>query len=376
MRISKKHLIKVISEQEVDEFAYRPLGTQDTSGKVSSARPIWFPGNENDDMPDGWELNPEKIEGNEKFYMYLNGKEEEQWIRDNQEFLDNLMEKTGKDFTIIAKNAQKYKPRNKEVGTSYIHSGTKMPVETRIKRELNSIVFSILGTPEVNQRLERLSIPEIRARDVKHLNRYGEMNNNRIQYQTHTFNSYESAIQFLNFAAARVSNKPIENKYKAYHLARQFNQRFSNWNETIKNDKVYQGKTDAYKLDKFGFDEDNLDVAVRMDLKIDGFLRRGMDSNQYEWRIIFSTKFGRKLHDARWMEGLQPDKNVTIIKTINNLEPGIDFDDENLTINNLQIRTGLIEGLNELKDKFFNEFKPIDTLKLAQFKQKDVTKVQ
>ena len=70
MRISKKNLLKVISEnQEMDEFAYRPLGTQDVSNKISSSKPIWFPGNENDDMPDGWELNPSKTIGQEKYYF-------------------------------------------------------------------------------------------------------------------------------------------------------------------------------------------------------------------------------------------------------------------------------------------------------------------
>ncbi len=374
MRISKKNLLKVISEnQEMDEFAYRPLGTQDVSNKISSSRPIWFPGNENDDMPDGWELNPTKTPGEEKYYMYLNGKAEEEWIAANQEFLDNLMEKTGKDFQIVDKTTTKYKPRNKQVGTSYVHSGINKPVKTKMKIELNRIVHQILATPEVSERLERLSIPDIRARETKHLNHYGEMSNERIQYQTHTFNSYLSANQFLNFVVARIQNKPIEQEHKSYHLARQFNQIYNNWDETIKNQQSYQGKTDAYKLDKFGMDENNLDVSVRMDLTINGRLKRAGETREYEWEIVFQTKFGRKLQDSRWLGSLNPDKNLKIRKTVN-LEPGIEFDDSRLTINNFDIRNALIEGLTELKDTFFNKYKPIDSLQLAQFKQTDVTK--
>ena len=374
MRISKKNLLKVISEnQEMDEFAYRPLGTQDVSNKVSSSKPIWFPGNENDDMPDGWELNPSKTPGEEKYYMYLNGKAEEEWIAANQEFLDNLMEKTGKDFQIVDKTTTKYKPRNKQVGTSYVHSGINKPVKTKMKIELNRIVHEILATPEVNERLERLSIPDIRARETKHLNHYGEMSNDKIQYQTHTFNSYLSANQFLNFVVARIQNKAIGQEHKAYHLARQFNQIYNNWDETIKNQQSYQGKTDSYKLDKFGMDESNLDVSVRMDLRISGYLKRAGDMRQYEWEIEFQTKFGRKLQDSRWLGSLNPDKNFKIKKSID-LQPGIEFDDSRLTINNFEIRNALIEGLTELKDTFFNKYKPIDSLQLAQFKRTDVTK--
>jgi hypothetical protein len=357
----------------MDEFAYRPLGTQDVSNKVSSSRPIWFPGNENDDMPDGWELNPSKTIGQEKYYMYLNGKAEEEWIAANQEFLDNLMEKTGKDFQIVDKTTTKYKPRNKQVGTSYVHSGINKPVKTKMKIELNRIVHQILATPDVNERLERLSIPDIRARETKHLNHYGEMSNERIQYQTHTFNSYLSANQFLNFVVARIQNKPIEQENKSYHLARQFNQIYNNWDETIKNQQSYQGKTDAYKLDKFGMDESNLDVSVRMDLTINGRLKRAGDVREYEWEITFQTKFGRKLQDSRWLGSLNPDKNLKIRKTVD-LEPGIEFDDSRLTINNFEIKNALIEALTELKDTFFNKYKPIDSLQLAQFKQTDVTK--
>jgi hypothetical protein len=377
MRISKKNLLKVISEnQEMDEFAYRPLGTQDVSNKVSSSRPIWFPGNENDDMPDGWELNPTKTPGEEKYYMYLNGKAEEEWIAANQEFLDNLMEKTGKDFQIVDKTTTKYKPRNKQVGTSYVHSGINKPVKTKMKIEINRIVHQILATPEVNARLERLSIPDIRARETKHLNHYGEMSNDKIEYQTHTFNSYLSANQFLNFVVARIQKAPIEMEHKSYHLARQFNQIYNNWDETVKNQQSYQGKTDAYKLDKFGMDENNLDVSVRMDLSITGYLRRQYgEIREFEWQIKFQTKFGRKLQDSRWLGSLNPDKNETITKRVT-LEPGIEFDDSRLTINNFEIRNALIEGLTELKDLFFKKFKPIDSLKLAEFKQTDVIKQQ
>ena len=86
-------------------------------------------------------------------------------------------------------------------------------------------------------KLEKLSIPEIRARDRKHLDRYGKVNNNRIEYATHTFNSYESSQQFLKFVTSRITGKETPEEFKSYHLARQFNKNYQRWEETRKNTK-------------------------------------------------------------------------------------------------------------------------------------------
>ena len=372
MRISKEQLIKVISEnQEVDEFALRPKGTQRTEHRVRQFKPLWFPGNDNDAMPDGWIVNKNKVAGEEQYFLYLNGKDQEEWEMDNAEFLEKLHQETGKEFTIMPKTATKEHPRNKQTGMSYVPSGEKKPVSTKLKIVINKLVNDILATPEVNARLEKLSIPMIRARDTKHLNRYGEMSNDKIVYETHSFNAYNSANQFLNFVVARIQNKPVSDQYKEYHLARQFNQVYANWSETTKNDKAYMGKTEAYKLDKYGMDPDNLDVAVRMDLKITGYLRRGGNANEFRWTITFNTRFGRKLTDSQWMGGLNPDKNKVIEKSVS-INPEAQIQEDKTILDDFAVRNALIEGLTELKDAFFNEYKPIQSLKLAQFRQSDV----
>ena len=73
------------------------------------------------------------------------------------------------------------------------------------------------------------------------------------------------------------------------------------------------------------------------------------------------------------MSGLSPDKNKVIVKTVD-LEPGVRFDDEETVLDNFEIKNALIEALSELRDVFFKEYKPIQTLKLANFKQSDVIK--
>ena len=381
--ISKKDLLVQLREQgEVDEFAYKAKGTQDISNKLAKFRAIYKPGNETK-TPDAWELKKlntaidpetnkkvkEVVPGSERIWIPLDGAELQAFIEANQEWLDSLSDKYGMEPELVAAKRTIDTPRNAKAGTSYQHSGAIKPAETKIKIELNRLVEEYLGNPEVSARLERLSIPEIKARDRQHLNRHGKIDNQQINYQTHTFNSYLSAKQFLAFVTARVTGKKLNDKYKSYHLARQFNQIYQNWEETKKNQLSYAGETDSYKLSKFGFDEDNLDVTVRMDLLITG----KMLDNQYLWTINFKTKFGRKLKDSRWLSSLELDKDKTIRKTVQ-LEPGVQFDDKNTIMDSLPIKTGLIEALDELRDIIMTKFKPVEMLNKATVKQYDITK--
>ena len=381
--ISKKDLLVQLQEQsDVDEMAYNPKGTQDTSDKVVAFRPIFRDGNTSE-IPDGFELNKINtvedpytgkkkkmaVQGEERIWIPLDGVELEAFKEANQEWLDSLTDKYGKSPELSPGKKLKYPPRNVKVGTSYQHSGINKPATTKIKIELNRTVEEYLGNPEVSARLERLSIPEVKSRDRKHLNRYGRVDNDQINYQTHTFNSYLSSTQFLKFVTARISGKKLEDEFKSYHLARQFNQNYMNWEETKKNSKRYVGKTASYMLDAYGFDEENLDVTVRMDLSIKG----QMLDNRYLWTVKFQTKFGRKLKEDRWVNGLTLDKELTIRKTAE-LEPGTQFDDKMTVMDSLPIKTSLIEALDELRDTIMTKFKPIETLKLANVKQYDITK--
>ena len=368
--ITKKDLLVQLKEQsEIDEFAYNAKGTQDTSNKIAKFRPI-FKSDNSTNIPDGWAINAEKVPGAERIWIPLDGQELEAFKEANREWLDNLSYVHGKEPELVAAKRVKDQPRNAKVGTSYQHSGNVKPSTTKIKIELNRLVNEYLGNPEVSARLERLSIPEVKSRDRKHLNRYGRVDNQQIVYQTHTFNSYQSSSQFLKFVTSRITNKPIEDPYKSYHLARQFNKQYMNWEETRKNNKQYLGKTPAYMLDAYGFDEDNLDVTVRMDLSIKGQLL----DNQYQWTVTFRTKFGRKLKEDRWVNnGLELDKDETIRKMAQ-LEPGTQFDDKITVMDSLPIKTALIEALDELRDKIMTEYKPVEMLKKANVKQYDITK--
>jgi hypothetical protein len=368
--ILKKDLIKVISEQqtEVDELAYKPKGTQDDGGRIRKFKPI-FKDDNNTDIPDGWAVNPNQIEGEERVIMYLNGSPLESFIEENQEMLNAILERIGEDKLCYEDaHAVKCQPRSAKFGTKYVHSGIKKPATTNIKIDLNRLIDHYLGNEEIQQKLERLSIPEIRARDRKHLDAYGKIDNTQVNYQTHTFNSYKSSNEFLQFVTARITGKPIEDQYRSYHLARQFNLDYRRWEETKKNKKEYQGKTPAYMLEKYGLDEENLDVTVRMDLIVKGVKSDG----SFLWTIVLRTKFGRKLQEDYRHGGLELDKDIQIIKRAE-FDTQTLFDDENTIMDNLAIKSALIEALDELRDTIM-KMKPIEALKNANIKQYDITK--
>lgn len=363
--ISKKELMEQL---EMGELAYKPKGTQDTSNKIPKFRPIFRQGNETD-IPDAWELNPTQEVGKGSLFVPTDCEEVQAFIENNKEWLDQLGMLTSLEPMLYSCKKTKYQPRNVKAGTTYVPSGASTSATTKIKTQLNKLVDEYMANPEMSAKLEKLSIPEVRSRDRKHLNKYGKVDNDKIVYETHTFNSYESSKQFLNFVMARISGKPIENKFKSYHLARQFNQVYMRWEETRKNQQNYLGKTDAYMLDRYGFDEDNLDVTVRMDFKIEGTKM----NNRYLWIINFKTKFGRKLKEERYIKGgLDLDKDITIRKEVE-FDASKEFDDKYTVLDSIEIKSALIEGLQELSEKIMT-MKPIETLKLANVKQSQITK--
>jgi hypothetical protein len=375
--ISKKDLLNVILETagEMDELALKQKGVQakrtdkETGAlKVNKFVPGWYPENDTD-IPDYWTINRTGVPGEEELVVPLGCDVLEDYIEKNRQRLDEAAEKTGLVPMLTPCGLTKYQPRSAKVGTAYVPSGKKKPAVTKIKIDLHRLVSEYLSTPEMVAKFDKLSIPAVEPRNEKHLNKYGEVSNDKVQYQTHSFNSYESSNQFLKFVTARVTNQPVSDDLKSYHLARQFNKNYANWHETRKNDKVYAGKTDAYMLDKYGFDEDNLDVTVRMDLAINGE-RRG---DSFLWSVKFNTKFGRKLKEENGISGgLQLDKEKIILKTAQ-IEPGTTFSDENTILDNLAIKTALIEALSELQE-YILSLKPIDTLKSANVKRTDITK--
>lgn len=377
MEFKKIDLINLIKESsEMEEMAYIPKGTQaqrtdPETGKViiPKAKPYWKEDN-NTDTPNYWLINPTQEEGKTRLIVPLDCDELMSFLEENSDWLDSIGVIHELQPELVKCKRGKYAPRNIPVGTSYVHSGKKQPIQTALRRELYPIIEKVLNSEDTKKRLEKLSIPQISVNDPKALNRFAKANNEEITYQTHSFESYYSSKQFLQAVTARISNKPIPEGIKAYNLARQYRNILKTWDEKTKNRKEYFGKTEKYKLEKHGLDPDNLDVTVRTDLSIFG---KNFGTN-YRWTIKFETKFGRKLQEERYMaSALKTDKSVTLTKEID-LKEDVEFTDDFTVLDYAPIREGLFELLVELKNKFFSEMKPIETLKLANIRAFDVTK--
>jgi hypothetical protein len=89
--------------------------------------------------------------------------------------------------------------------------------------------------------------------------------------------------------------------------------------------------------------------------------------------VVLRTKFCRKLQeDYRLNGGLELDKDIQITKRAE-FDSQTSFDDENTIMDNLAIKSALIEALDELRDTIM-KMKPIEALKNANIKQYDITK--
>jgi len=267
-------------------------------------------------------------------------------------------------------------------------TGEKQSEQENIKRIFNRIVESEFGNQTAegksfNEVLNKRSIPEINPLDRTHLDRYVEdWTNDKIEYRTHTYNAYNSGQDFLKSVLARI--KGVETpEMKTYYLARQFNKNYRNWEEDKKNQETYQGKTDVYKLDRRGYEELKLDVALKMVFEIVG-IKRG---DSFTWKISMRNKFGRKspeeysintrLKDVDYSVqlkegGILDDRSIGVTKTVQ-LDPEERIDSEKTVMAQLPVQLGLKEAIKDFK-KLVESLTPNSALKIANIRQYDVKK--
>jgi len=387
--IPKKILLNLIKESmsDMDEMAFRAKGVQgprkDKEGKyiIHKFIPVWKEGNPTPQggkgVPDAWIINPDRVEGGARLVVPIGCKELSEFINENKEWLDSLhILHRIKPELLNCRTKQNPtgmwtdQPRNVRLGTEYIPTGLHYDAEETIKRTMFAMIQYYLGDSEVNKKLEECSIPVIYARDEAHLDRHGIINNDEVNYQTHTYNAYEDDEQFYKFVISRMAGIDLGEDYKEYHLARQFNKIYNNWIETKKQKSEYKGKTEKYLLDKEGLDELNLSNVVRTDLKINGKLM----GDKYVWTLQFIVKYGSKLkEEPRIKGGLKLDKDIVINKTANVSPRTVSgerpfTDDPNIKnytiIDDGNIRNTLEECLEELRSRILSdEFSPIQSVR-------------
>jgi hypothetical protein len=313
--------------------------------------------------------------------LFTCGSDINQFIEEHSELMDELKEKFGVNLKWEQGNLPACQPRRKldvkplpgeegdeegPIDTSYIHSGENMSEGEKIKRKLFSIIDKEFGDQEFSEVLNKRSIPTIVARDRRHISMYGRYDNDKIKYETHNYNGYESLQDFLKAAIARVKGGDAP-EMKTYYLARQFNQNYRNWAADKKNQKQYAGKTDVYKLDAYGLEEKNIDVSIRMDFQITGE-RMG---ESFAWNVRMTNKIGKKMKEESGLRGGFLDDKIFQVSKTAQLDPRKQYGDSYTVMDDINVINSLMEAIEELKSQI-EAIDPKETLKVANVKQYQV----
>lgn len=319
----------------------------------------------------GWAINGTPI-------LFTCGADIGQFISENPELVKELKERFGLNLKWEQGNLAGCQPRRKmnlqsfpddeqdEVtpfDTTYIPSGEKMKAPEKIKRKLFSIIEKEFSNDEFSEVLNKRSIPTIIARDVKHISMYGRYDNDKIEYQTHNYNGYESLQDFLKAAIARVKGGETP-EIKTYYLARQFNQNYRLWAADTKNLKKYEGETEIYKLNRYGLEQTNLDVSIRMDFQITGEKM----GESFAWNVKMSNKIGKKMKEESGLRGGFLDDKIFQVSKTAQLNPTKQYGDSYTVMDDINVVNALMESIEELKSQI-EAVDPKETLKVANIKQ-------
>ena len=329
--------------------------------------------------------------------MVCGGEAMDSLIAENEEMVQQLKTEFP-DTTIFWSNEKKsvdlcYPPRRRNWSLSPIpgeaeqepHTAdtrgehVQRPAETTIKRLLNGAVVHVLGTPEVSERLNKCSIPSIRGRERAHINTYGEVDNRTIEYDTHNIHTYHDAADFIKAVRERISNKPVSVKFNESHLTRNYVKGNRKWNETRGlniyqwgNKVNYMGKTPGYGLNRLGLNPDDDAISVKSDLSIRG--HRDEVSHIFVWKVTFTIKFGDRL-DVDFGNNTRKLGEVKQLEVEQRVDydPSERFSDEHTIMDSRAIYQGLLSALEQLKEKFFKEIKPLQALGMPNIRQTDLS---
>ena len=267
----------------------------------------------------------------------------------------------------------------------YQASGETYDVQENIRRIFNPILREELGIEsdkgkQFNEVLSKRSIPSLNIGDPKFEDKHQDVwTNDLIKYRLLGFNLYKSAQDFLKAVVARIGGKETEQQTTTY-LARQFNTRYSNWEETKKNDKRYEGKTPVFNLDTKGYSELNLDVTMKMLFEITG----ERDGNNFTWTVSMVNKFGRKRPDEYRIKNGKLDP-ITLKdggyldegKLSNSVTVQLDTDknyNESTIMSDVAVSEGLRQSIADFKAKI-EGISPKSALKYANVRRSDIEKV-
>lgn len=390
-KLVEKYLKKIVIESmlnDVDEMAYVAKNKQSKNLKTGEKRlrqyvPMNddgtpFPEEERKkDIPDYVIANPNLVEGGEFIIVPLGCNELETFKEQNKDWLESISVKNNNlEVQLFQCSRTKYPHKTLEKFFPKQTTGESMSEEEKIKRAFFKIIYNELDNVEFQKELSKRSIPALNMKDNSefgkaqtkktNISQYSNYSNQKIEFELHSYNGYNSLKDFLNAVIARIQGKETDIPNTLF-MSRQYNTNYRNYSATRKMDKTYMGKTPVQKKDARDYFEENLDATVRLDVKIEGELM----GDSYLWNARLKTVVGKKLETEQGLRGgYLDDKLIQSSETVQ-LKPGIEFTQENTVMNNNDIVNGLINVLNDLKSQI-ESINPKEMLKYATVRRNEM----
>lgn len=230
----------------------------------------------------------------------------------------------------------------------------------------------LLGDGTLQKHLEKCSLPKIKVSDRANLDRHSTFSNNELTYQTLNFNSYKDVRDFFNAAVRNVQDSEVtqeEKDYREYHLARQFNKVYYNWEKTKKNTSLWRGFTPIYNLEASGLSSQTFDVTVSSLLTIKGT----RINDGYRWSVDFTTEHGKQLKDNQQLGRIKLAKDYEL-----NCNEDVEFEsnyniqNKDSLVKSQNVKNGLIKCLEDIKQQIL-QIPVQDQLKRAKLVRFELT---
>jgi hypothetical protein len=398
--ILKKDLMKQLieSHMEVDELA----DFKKQQGIEKSWEPIMSePGDEGDYKTTGQKFRSgsasgehighkviDKSTGTPIVIFYPCQRNIEEFVATHKDAIERLKEQYGDVYITDSNTIPKCEPRLTGSATkslTNLHTNQSKDVNRKvdfsseisdseyIKRYLIYPLINqvLLGDGTVQNHLEKCSLPKIKVSERANLDRHSTFSNYELTYQTLNFNSYKDVRDFFNAAVRNVQDSEVtqeEKDYREYHLARQFNKVYYNWEKTKKNTSLWRGFTPIYNLEASGLSSQTFDVTVSSLLTIKGNEILG---NGYKWSVEFITEHGKKLKDNSQLGRLKLAKDYEFTSEENVVDVAVNRSKDSL-VKNPEVKEGLIKCLEGIKQQILQI--PIqDQLKRAKLVRFELT---
>ena len=314
----------------------------------------------------------DKTTGEHVYIIYPCDSKIDEFISKHKSALDAMKEKYGDLWIRKDESIPCREPRTTVTPTIdvfHMDSDEKRSINTKVKfeKEISDANYIkryllyplikdvLLGDGTIQNHLEKCSLPKIKVSDRANLDRHSTFTNNELTYQTLNFNSYKNVRDFFNATVRNVQGiEPTEEEkdYREYHLARQFNKVYYNWEKTKKNTTVWRGFTPIYNLEASGYASQPFDVTISSLLTIKG----NLESDGYKWSVEFTTEHGKNLKDNSALDRINKMNQMKLakdyeLKSEEVVNGEIQTSSKDSLVKNSDVKNGFIKCLSDIKQQ-------------------------